>query len=128
MPTISRAARRPLVRTCVPAAAGRALPALPRYALPRAIIKLRQGFGRLIRTRSDRGAVVILDRRVIDRWYGRVFLNALPKAAPPSPQAQASVLPPRKQALIAQSAMYRPCDAKPPQVGTPRPPPATAGT
>ena len=48
------------------------------YAIPRAIIQLKQGFGRLIRTTSDRGAVVILDRRVVDKGYGRQFLRALP--------------------------------------------------
>ncbi|HEX6971383.1 MAG TPA: helicase C-terminal domain-containing protein, partial [Limnochordia bacterium] len=41
---------------------------------------LRQGFGRLIRTRRDRGAVVICDRRIVERDYGRVFLESLPKA------------------------------------------------
>jgi ATP-dependent DNA helicase DinG len=46
--------------------------------LPEAIIKLRQGFGRLIRTRSDRGLVVILDPRVVTKPYGRAFLQSLP--------------------------------------------------
>ena len=50
------------------------------YALPEAVIKLRQGFGRLIRSKSDRGAVVILDRRIHERSYGRVFLHSLPPA------------------------------------------------
>ncbi|MFO0965893.1 MAG: helicase C-terminal domain-containing protein [Gemmataceae bacterium] len=48
-------------------------------ALPQAIIKLKQGFGRLIRTTSDRGMVVILDPRVLTKPYGRSFLEALPK-------------------------------------------------
>ncbi|HLS91800.1 MAG TPA: helicase C-terminal domain-containing protein [Limnochordia bacterium] len=48
------------------------------YALPRAVLKLKQGFGRLIRTRADRGAVVILDRRIHEKAYGRVFLDSLP--------------------------------------------------
>ncbi len=48
------------------------------YALPQAVLRLRQGFGRLIRTRNDRGAVVILDSRVVARRYGRVFLDSLP--------------------------------------------------
>jgi ATP-dependent DNA helicase DinG len=47
-------------------------------ALPQAIIKLKQGFGRLIRTASDRGMVVILDPRVLTKRYGRAFLDALP--------------------------------------------------
>jgi ATP-dependent DNA helicase DinG len=46
--------------------------------LPEAIIKLRQGFGRLIRTRQDTGIVVILDPRVVQRRYGRQFLASLP--------------------------------------------------
>ena len=49
------------------------------YMLPKAVITLRQGVGRLIRTRSDRGVVVILDRRLVDKGYGRVFLTALPR-------------------------------------------------
>jgi ATP-dependent DNA helicase DinG len=49
------------------------------YSLPEAILKLRQGVGRLIRTKSDRGIVVILDNRIITKPYGRAFLQALPK-------------------------------------------------
>jgi ATP-dependent DNA helicase DinG len=49
------------------------------YMLPKAVITLRQGVGRLIRTKSDRGVVVILDRRLVDKSYGRVFLTALPR-------------------------------------------------
>jgi ATP-dependent DNA helicase DinG len=49
------------------------------YSLPEAILKLRQGVGRLIRTKSDRGIVVILDNRVVTKPYGRAFLQALPK-------------------------------------------------
>ena len=49
------------------------------YSLPEAILKLRQGVGRLIRTKSDKGIVVILDNRVITKPYGRSFLSALPK-------------------------------------------------
>jgi ATP-dependent DNA helicase DinG len=47
--------------------------------LPEAIIKLRQGFGRLIRTRHDHGLVVILDPRVVTKPYGRAFLQSLPE-------------------------------------------------
>ncbi len=49
------------------------------YSLPEAILKLRQGVGRLIRTRSDRGMIVILDSRILTKAYGRAFLKALPK-------------------------------------------------
>ncbi|MCB9112805.1 MAG: DEAD/DEAH box helicase family protein [Anaerolineales bacterium] len=49
------------------------------YYLPEAILKFRQGFGRLIRTASDRGIVAILDRRVLTKQYGRMFLESLPQ-------------------------------------------------
>jgi len=49
------------------------------YYLPEAILKFRQGFGRLIRTKSDRGVVVILDRRLQTKAYGRFFLESLPQ-------------------------------------------------
>ena len=48
------------------------------YQVPEAVIKLKQGFGRLIRTKDDRGIVVILDPRVLTKPYGRTFLNSLP--------------------------------------------------
>lgn len=47
-------------------------------SLPEAVIKFKQGFGRLIRTKKDRGAVVILDQRICTRSYGRVFLSSIP--------------------------------------------------
>jgi ATP-dependent DNA helicase DinG len=49
------------------------------YSLPEAIIRFRQGMGRLIRTRTDTGDMVVLDPRIETRWYGREFLRALPK-------------------------------------------------
>ncbi len=48
-------------------------------ALPRAILKFKQGFGRLIRSKDDHGRVVILDDRVLTTRYGRLFLEALPQ-------------------------------------------------
>jgi ATP-dependent DNA helicase DinG len=48
------------------------------YQVPEAVIRLKQGFGRLIRTKTDRGIVVILDPRVLTKPYGRTFLNSLP--------------------------------------------------
>jgi ATP-dependent DNA helicase DinG len=48
------------------------------YQVPQAVIKLKQGFGRLIRARTDTGLVVILDPRVLTKGYGRSFLAALP--------------------------------------------------
>jgi ATP-dependent DNA helicase DinG len=49
------------------------------YTLPEAILRFRQGFGRLIRSRSDRGVVVILDRRIRSKSYGRMFMDSLPE-------------------------------------------------
>ncbi|MDP3058229.1 MAG: helicase C-terminal domain-containing protein, partial [bacterium] len=51
-----------------------------KYSLPRAILRLKQGFGRLIRTASDRGVVVVLDNRIQSKQYGRSFLKELPLA------------------------------------------------
>jgi DNA polymerase-3 subunit epsilon/ATP-dependent DNA helicase DinG len=48
------------------------------FQLPQAALRLRQGFGRLLRTRTDRGAVVLMDRRVIEREYGPTFIASLP--------------------------------------------------
>ena len=48
------------------------------YSVPEAVIKLKQGFGRLIRSAADKGIVVILDGRIATRRYGSVFLDALP--------------------------------------------------
>ncbi len=49
------------------------------YAVPEAVLRFRQGFGRLIRSGSDRGVAVILDRRVLTKRYGQVFLSSLPQ-------------------------------------------------
>jgi ATP-dependent DNA helicase DinG len=49
------------------------------YQLPSAIIKFKQGFGRLIRSKTDSGIVVVLDSRIINKSYGRKFLVAIPK-------------------------------------------------
>ena len=48
------------------------------YSLPRAIVRFRQGFGRLIRRRDDRGVVVVLDGRIIAKGYGEAFVRSLP--------------------------------------------------
>jgi ATP-dependent DNA helicase DinG len=48
-------------------------------SLPRAVIRFKQGFGRLIRSSTDRGRVVVLDPRIVTARYGRLFLNALPE-------------------------------------------------
>ncbi len=50
------------------------------HSIPHAVIKLKQGFGRLIRTKTDRGCVLVLDSRLATRSYGKTFLNSLPPA------------------------------------------------
>jgi ATP-dependent DNA helicase DinG len=68
------------------------------YMLPEAILRFRQGFGRLIRSKSDRGVVVVYDRRILTKAYGKLFLDSLPdctkKVGPQSdlPKAAASWL------------------------------------
>jgi ATP-dependent DNA helicase DinG len=48
------------------------------YQVPQAAIALKQGFGRLIRTRNDRGVLALLDNRIVEKRYGQVFFNSLP--------------------------------------------------
>jgi ATP-dependent DNA helicase DinG len=50
------------------------------YVLPHAALRLKQGFGRLIRATTDRGVVALLDRRILEKGYGRYFLGTLPTA------------------------------------------------
>jgi ATP-dependent DNA helicase DinG len=50
------------------------------YQIPEAIILLKQGLGRLIRSRTDRGILALLDKRVLTKSYGRTFMNSLPPA------------------------------------------------
>jgi len=51
------------------------------FSMPQAQIRLKQGFGRLIRTRTDRGIVCVLDSRLIHKAYGREFVRSLPPAS-----------------------------------------------
>ncbi|MFQ5879486.1 MAG: helicase C-terminal domain-containing protein [Dehalococcoidia bacterium] len=48
------------------------------YALPQAVLRFKQGFGRLIRSKSDRGVIAVLDQRLTSKAYGRAFLESLP--------------------------------------------------
>jgi ATP-dependent DNA helicase DinG len=58
------------------------------YSVPNAILKLRQGFGRLIRSKRDQGVVVLCDKRVVTRRYGPAFLRALPIPPRKAPDAE----------------------------------------
>ncbi len=71
----------PLVRARIEAIESRGGNGFEQYMIPSAIVRLKQGFGRLIRSKSDRGLVAILDGRAESSRYGAVILNALPPAA-----------------------------------------------
>ena len=47
------------------------------YMLPHAVLRFKQGFGRLIRTKTDRGVVMVLDRRIVSKYYGKFFINSV---------------------------------------------------
>lgn len=69
----------PLLEARLDAIRGRGGNPFMEYQVPEAIIKLKQGFGRLIRSKTDRGQVAILDPRVRTKRYGRLFLESLPE-------------------------------------------------
>ena len=71
----------PLTAARLERLAARGLDGFMHYLVPNAALKLKQGFGRLIRSTSDVGAVVLLDRRVVTKRYGRLILEGLPPAA-----------------------------------------------
>ncbi|HPR88955.1 MAG TPA: helicase C-terminal domain-containing protein, partial [bacterium] len=48
------------------------------YAVPLAVLKFKQGFGRLIRRKTDRGSVIVFDNRVVKKAYGKRFMRSLP--------------------------------------------------
>ena len=68
----------PLVEAQIEAIEARNGNAFMEFSLPVAVLKFRQGVGRLIRTRSDNGMVVLLDNRVLTKRYGQIFLKSLP--------------------------------------------------
>jgi ATP-dependent DNA helicase DinG len=69
---------RPIIEARAEAIRARGGDPFHEYQLPQAVLKLKQGFGRLIRSRSDTGIVVLLDPRALTKPYGRAFLDALP--------------------------------------------------
>lgn len=74
--------------------------AFTQYSVPQAVIKFRQGFGRLIRSRNDRGVVLVLDPRILTKPYGRQFLRSLPPLR--------VVGTPRQQLLTELNAFFNP--------------------
>ena len=61
------------------------------YFVPESVLRFLQGFGRLIRTRSDRGVVVVFDKRLLTKSYGSTFLDSLP--GPTVKQGRLDALP-----------------------------------
>jgi ATP-dependent DNA helicase DinG len=72
----------PLEEARVEAVTARGQDAFRAYSLPQAVLRFKQGFGRLIRTADDRGTVVVLDPRIATKSYGRLFLESLPEGLP----------------------------------------------
>jgi DNA polymerase-3 subunit epsilon/ATP-dependent DNA helicase DinG len=84
------------------------------FALPQAVIRFKQGFGRLIRTRTDRGVLVVLDPRIVGKQYGTSFLQSLPPC--PIKQVPVRQMPDEVEAWLAR-----------PQPSSRSPSPAAAG-
>ncbi len=68
----------PIIEARIEAIERRGGNAFLEYTVPQAAIKFKQGFGRLIRRKTDRGAILILDKRLVEKSYGRIFMNSLP--------------------------------------------------
>jgi ATP-dependent DNA helicase DinG len=69
----------PLIESRIELIARRGGNAFQEYSLPEAVLKFKQGIGRLIRTKTDTGLITILDSRILTKQYGRTFLESLPR-------------------------------------------------
>jgi ATP-dependent DNA helicase DinG len=69
----------PLIEARIEAIEARGGDSFREFSLPEAILKFRQGVGRLIRTKTDTGIIVVLDNRILAKHYGRAFLESLPQ-------------------------------------------------
>ncbi len=71
--------KEPIIEAKVEAIAKRGGNPFLEYSVPQAVIKFKQGFGRLIRSKTDYGSIMIFDRRILDKSYGKSFLRSLPE-------------------------------------------------
>jgi ATP-dependent DNA helicase DinG len=69
----------PVLKARMAAIQGRGGNPFAELSLPDAVVRLRQGFGRLMRRNDDRGVVLILDSRIVTKSYGSIFLESLPR-------------------------------------------------
>jgi ATP-dependent DNA helicase DinG len=69
----------PLIEARIEAIEARGGNSFAEFSLPEAILKFRQGVGRLIRTKNDNGIIVVLDNRILTKRYGQAFLDAVPR-------------------------------------------------
>jgi ATP-dependent DNA helicase DinG len=69
----------PLIEARIEAIEARGGNSFMEFSLPEAVLKFRQGVGRLIRTKTDTGIVVVLDNRILTKRYGKAFLASIPK-------------------------------------------------
>src|ERR1017187_10238702 len=69
----------PLIEARIEAIEARGGNSFMEFSLPEAILKFRQGVGRLIRTKTDTGIVVVLDNRILTKRYGKAFLASIPQ-------------------------------------------------
>jgi ATP-dependent DNA helicase DinG len=84
----------PLIEARIEAIEARGGNSFSEFSLPEAILKFRQGVGRLIRTKTDTGIIVVLDNRVLTKQYGQAFLDALPKCPVEIPSCARGTHPP----------------------------------
>ncbi len=70
----------PIIEARVEAIEKRGGNAFLEYSVPQAVLKLKQGFGRLIRKKTDVGSIFILDKRIVEKFYGPIFLDSLPRS------------------------------------------------
>jgi len=75
------------------------------FAVPQAVLQFRQGFGRLIRSSTDRGVCAVLDSRVLTKRYGRTFLNSLPGCT--VEKGASAALPTRAATWLATPGLER---------------------